>query len=110
MSLRSQAVLLADTLRAIVIALGAYNKDARSTYTKSLAAQLGPLVSEFAMATEAGSRDTAANVLASIAPIMQEAISAATKGEIDFVSGEALERYWQLHTIFREQQYRGQEL
>jgi hypothetical protein len=103
-------VSLADTLRAIVIALDQYNKDARSTYTKSLAAQLGPLVSEFARATEAGSRARAANVLDTIAPIVNEASAAATKGEIDFVSGEALDRYWQLHTIFREQQYRGQDL
>jgi hypothetical protein len=59
---------------------------------------------------EERSREAAAMVLASIEGIMLEASAAATKGEIEFVSGEVLDRYSELHTIFREQRYREQEL
>ncbi len=111
MSLRSEAVDLLNVLRLVVRGLSEYNADDRSSYTRSLAKRLGPLVDEFERAvTTERSRESAGAVLSSIKVEMHEINGAATKGEIPVIADEVLDRYWQLHTIFQELRYRAQSL
>ena len=111
MSLRSEAADLVNVLRLVVRGLREYNADDRSSYTRSLAQRLGPLVDEFDRAvTTERSRESAYAVLSSIKLAMEEINGAATKGEIPFVADNVLARYRQLNTIFQELRHRGQSL
>lgn len=111
MSLKSDAIELSAVLNDVLRGLLEYKADTRAAYTQAAAKQLAPLVREFDHAVrETRSRLQAADVLASIKTEMQSISAAHTKGEIEFVSGSTLDRYWHLNTIFQESRYRDQSL
>lgn len=59
---------------------------------------------------EARCRETAADVLSGINEGVHHIGACASKGEMNFDFGMAMRDYQQLHTIFREPRYRGEEL
>jgi hypothetical protein len=110
-SLRSDAVELARLLREVVRGLNDYDADNRSSYTRSLAQRLRPLVEAFDFAVSIDrSRESADRALTSIKIEMAEVNGAATMGDIAFVADGVLDPYWELCSIFQEQRYRGQAL
>ncbi len=111
MTLKADAQRLCSALETIVKGLETYDKDDRRDYTKALAASLRMRVRNFREAIdESRSREQAKEVLEEMTELMYEVNGAATKGEIDFVSGKVLATYWQLRTIFREARFRDEPL
>ncbi len=110
MSFHSDVNELAAVLRCVVRALERFDGPA-ANYTASLAIRLEPLVASFQHAVlQSRSREAAAAVLDDIKPLMAEVSSAATKGEMDIVPGDTLDRYHQLATLFQESRYAGHNL
>lgn len=107
-TLRDQAQRLGQVLQEIVHDLGRYGVD----YTSRLAAALRPQVDAFTRAViEERSRIHAQEILSDIAPVMEEVSGAATKGEMPiFADQTLLDRYWELHTIFRETRFAKEAL
>ena len=56
------------------------------------------------------SRQEAESILKEIAPLMDSIGQLNAKGEWNFDRNDALARYYQHHTIFRESRYRGESL
>lgn len=114
MSLQSDAHELFKTLRSVIEALRQFEHPNGSPYAEDMAARLAPLVAEFERAIVSDrSRADAANVLESIAPLLDNVNGAATKGDLEIFpdrNDQTLNRYWDLKTIFRESKYAGQEL
>ncbi len=110
MSLRDDAIRLADILGQIHHGLLTFDQDERADYTRTKGAELAPFIKAFRDALNTRSRESAQDVLENMAPLLDEINGAATKGEIKFVAGKVLEQYWELRTIFREARYRGQPL
>ncbi|MFM2477799.1 hypothetical protein [Celerinatantimonas sp. MCCC 1A17872] len=106
MTLASEAKELAETLQAIVEGLEGYDLDSRREYSSKMADRLKPLVNSFReLVLVEKSRDSAKLQLDGIKELMHNVNGAATKGEINFVSGSTLNRYWELSTIFQETKY-----
>ncbi|GAB1263818.1 hypothetical protein [Aurantivibrio infirmus] len=106
MTLASEAKELAETLQAIVNGLESYDLDSRREYTSKMAQRLKPLVNSFRdIVVVEKSKNDAKLQLDEIRELMYNVNGAATKGEIDFVSGSVLNRYWKLSTIFQESRY-----
>lgn len=80
-------------------------------YGRSLADHLRPLIAAYDRAVfEARSREAASDVLTDLNEEVRHAGASASKGEMDFDFGSAMARYYDLHTVFREPQYRAEEL
>src|SRR3990167_2351252 len=106
MTLASDAIELADTLKCIVKGLEGYDLDSRREYTSKMAQRLKPLVDSFYnLVVFEKSKESAKLQLDEIREIMHNVNGAATKGEIFFVSDNVLNRYWELNTIFQESRY-----
>ncbi len=56
------------------------------------------------------SKERAKQQLDEIRELMRNVNGAATKGEIEFVSGNVLNRYWELSTTFHEPRYSHESL
>lgn len=111
MTLRDEAMRLTRALDEILECLKSYDKDERSKYTRAKAVELAPCVSAFKEAVNnIRSRESAQRALDDMSELMGEISGAATKGAIDLDSGEALNEYWELRTIFRETRYRDENL
>jgi len=111
MTLASKAIELAEALQAIVDGLESYDTDSRREYTSKMAKQLKPLVDSFQrLVSVEKSKESAKLQLDEIRELMHNVNGAATKGEIDFVSGSMLNRYWELSTIFHESKYAKESL
>lgn len=111
MSLREDATELSQVLNLIIQGLQQYNDERRSAYTSQLARRLMPIVAAYDDAVfKNSSREEAACAIAELSECMHEVNGAATKGDMDFVSGEVLNLYWHLRTIFQESKYRGMSL
>jgi hypothetical protein len=110
-ALRDDALALSEVLRLISEGLERFRADSRSAYTRALAKQIAPIAAAFDRAVRVErSRELASDALASIAPLIAEANTALTKGELAFVQSSVMDRYLQLRTIFREQRYRHEML
>ncbi len=111
MNLASEATELVLVLNKIVNGLESYYKDSGQEYTFKMAARLKLLVSSFEnyVAVEK-SKEAAKLQLDEIKELMHNVNGAATKGEIDFVSGDVLSRYWELSTIFQETRFSHETL
>ncbi len=111
MTLASEAIELAETLQIIVDGLENYDSDSRREYTSKMAKRLKPLVDSFQrLVVGKKSKENAKLQLDEIRELMHDVNGAATKGEIDFVSGSVLNRYWELNTIFQESKYAQESL
>lgn len=111
MTLATEAIELAETLQAIVNGLESYDLDSRREYTLKMAHRLKPLVNSFRdLVVVEKSKNDAKLQLDEIRELMHNVNGAATKGEIDFVSGSVLNRYWELSTIFQESKYAQESL
>jgi hypothetical protein len=101
---------LLETLDEIVNALDAFDLDERRAYTRRLASRLARHVLALRTSFATGAdRKRLADLLAPITELIHEISGAATKGEIPIFGDEyddagdhALNRYWDLYTIFRE--------
>ena len=56
------------------------------------------------------SKESAKANLSELSDLMHEVNGAASKGEIDFISPDALDKYWDLKSIFQEIEYRNEPL
>lgn len=102
MTLELKAKRLIKVLDTICMALEVFGND----YTNRCAGQLRPLVECLRQAVvEDRSRDHAAAVLREIKPIMHELCAMATKGEMAIFTGNELDVWWELSTIFQESRY-----
>jgi len=111
MNLASEATELVLVLNKIVNGLESYYKDSGQAYTSKMAARLKPLVSSFEnYVTVEKSKEAAKLQLDEIKELMHNVNGAATKGEIDFVSGDVLNRYWELSTIFQKTRFSHETL
>jgi hypothetical protein len=111
MNLASEATELVLVLNKIVNGLESYYKDSGQAYTSKMAARLKPLVSSFEnFLTVEKSKKVAKLQLDEIKELMHNVNGAATKGELDFVSGDVLSRYWELSTIFQETRFSHETL
>jgi len=111
MNLASEATELVLVLNKIVNGLESYYKDSGQEYTSKMAARLKPLVSSFEnFVTVEKSKGAAKLQLDEIKDLMHNVNGAATKGEIDFVSADVLNRYWELSTIFQETKFSHETL
>ena len=111
MNLASEAKELVLVLNSIVTGLESYNKDSRQEYTSKMAVRLKPLVSSFEnFVIVEKSKESAKLQFDEIKELMHNVNGAATKGEIDFVSGDILNRYWELSTIFQETRFSHEKL
>ena len=52
----------------------------------------------------------AGDALAELAEVVSALSAASVKGELDIFKGDLLDRYWRLHTIFRESRHLDQRL
>lgn len=111
MSLASEANELSEVLQEVTLGLESYNADSRKEYTTKMAERLKPLVRSFHdFITIEKSVPKAKRQLDEIHEVMHNVNGAATKGEINFVSGKTLDRYWKLSTIFQESRHRNEVL
>ncbi len=107
MSLRRDAVELSRILNQIVETAS----DSRSAYIAKLARKIGESVAQYDRAVfDERPREEAGDALAQLAEVVSALSAASVKGELDIFNGDLLERYWRLHTIFRESRYRDQKL
>ena len=107
MSLREDAVELSKILNQNV----ASASDSRSDYVAELARGLEENVTQYDRAVfDKCSRLESADALSELAEVVSALSAASVKGELDIFKGDLLDRYWRLHTIFRESRYRDQTL
>jgi len=107
MSLRKDAVELSKVLNQIV----ASASDSRSASVAKLARGIAENVAEYDRAVfDKCSRVEASDALEELAEVMSALSAASVKGGWDIFAGDLLDRYWGLHTIFRESRYRDQTL
>ena len=107
MSLRKDAVELSKILNEIV----ASACDSPSAYVAELARGIAKNVAQYDRAVfDNSSRVEASDALAELAEVVSALSAASVKGELKVFKGDLLERYWRLHTIFRESKYRDQTL
>jgi len=111
MALRDDALKLAEALEDTVSNLEAYGLETKSEYAQYAAQQLKPEVALFIEAINIDrSREKAHEIITDIGLLMSNISGAATIGGMEFDSNNALNRYWQLKTIFQESRYRGESL
>jgi hypothetical protein len=104
MSLRKDAIELSKILHEILES----TSGSRSAYLTELATKIGESVAAYDRAVfDKRSREEASDALAEVVSALS---AASVKGELDTFKGDLLERYWRLHTIFRESRYRDQTL
>ena len=109
MTLASQAHELIQVFRKIVSVLDCYDHDGKQNYTRSLTDRIRPLAAQFETAViSERDRVAADGVLANVSEIMREVIGAASHMGIPF--GDALDRYVELSTLFRESRFSGENL
>jgi hypothetical protein len=107
MSLRKDAIELSKILHEILES----TSGSRSAYLTELARKIGESVAAYDRAVfDKRSREEASDALAQLAEVVSALSAASVKGELDTFKGDLLERYWRLHTIFRESRYRDQTL
>jgi hypothetical protein len=107
MSLRQDAVELSKVLNEIVVSA----RDGRSAYGAELARGIARIVVQYDRAVfDKCSRVEASDALAELAEAVSALSTASVKGEWNIFKGDILDRYWRLHTIFRESRYRHQTL
>ena len=76
-----------------------------------MAQRLKPLVESFYnLVVVEKSKGSTKLQLDEIRELMHNVNGAATKGEIDFAPDDALNRYWELSTIFQESKYAHESL
>jgi hypothetical protein len=110
MSLRTDAIELSVALNQVLAGLLAYDLG-RNVYATELAKRLGPRVETYDHAVFVRpSRADAADAISALADCMATVSSASTKGEMDFGVSNAINKYWNLYTIFRESKYREESL
>ena len=107
MSLRKDAVELSNILNEIV----ASACDCSSTYVAELARGIAKNVAQYDRAVfDNCSCVEASDALAELAEVVSALSAASVKGELNIFKGDLLDRYWRLHTIFRESRNRDQTL
>ena len=105
MSLRGDAAKLSKALNQIVA--GALRN--RSEYATSLAYRISPIAERYDAALQAHSREGANSALGELRADMGE-LSGLVAHRLITLPGNSLDRYWELHTIFRESRYRDQSV
>lgn len=110
MGLWEDAQRLIETLQSVAARLGAFRgSPVQKEYTDHLQRRLVPLVERLrSMIDERTDRSEILGAMAEIKAVMYEVNGAATKGEMDIFPEGLLNRFWQLSTIFQEQQYHGE--
>jgi hypothetical protein len=107
MSLPKDAVELSKVLNQIV----ASASGSRSAYVADLARSIAENVAQYDRAVfDERSREEASNALKQLEEVVSALSAASVKGELSIFKSDLLERYWRLHTIFRESRYRDQTL
>lgn len=107
MSLRKDAIELSKVLNEIV----ASACDSHSAYVAELARDIAKNVKQYDRAVfDNCSRGEASDALAELAEVVSSLSAASVKGELNIFNGDLLDRYWRLHTIFRESRYSDQTL
>jgi hypothetical protein len=106
MSLRKDAVELSNILNEIV----ASACDGPSPYVAELARGIAKDLSQYEAVFDDCSRVDASDALAELAEVVSVISAASVKGELNIFKSGLLDRYWRLHTIFRESRYRDQIL
>ncbi len=107
MSLRKDAVELSNILNEIV----ASACGCPSAYVAELARAIAKNVAQYDEAVfDNCSRVDASDSLAELAEVVSTHSAASVKDELNIFKGDLLDRYWRLHTIFRESRYRDQTL
>ena len=108
MTLKRDAHSLVQILRDISRHLERYGDD----YTSHLAVMLDPHTEALAMAIDVEhSIPHAREIIADIAPILEEINGAATKGDMSiFPDPSLLDEYWNLRTIFQESRYANETI
>ena len=111
MTLREDALQLAKALEDTVSNLEKYGLENKSEYAQKAAQRLKSSVAALNKAIkEEFSREKAHEIITDIEQLMTNINGAATKGDMAFDNNNALNRYWQLKTIFQESRYRGESL
>ncbi len=111
MTLRDDALKLAQALADTVSNLEQYGTETQSQYAQNAAQRLKPAVAQLNEAiNNERSREKAHEIITDIEQLMSNINGAATKGDMTFDNNDALNRYWQLKTIFQESKYRGESL
>ena len=111
MTLKDEAIKLAEALEDIVSNLELYGSEAKSEYAQKTAQKLKPAVVAFNSAVnDECSRKKAHEIITDIEQLMSNINGAATKGDMAFDNNNALNRYWELKTIFQESKYRDESL
>ena len=111
MTLRKDALKLAKALEDTVSNLEKYGLENKSEYAQKAAQRLKPAVTALYKAIkDECSREKAHEIITDIDKLMSNINGAATKGDMEFDNNNALNRYWQLKTIFQESRYRGESL
>jgi len=111
MTLRNDSLKLAKALEDTVSNLEQYCLETKSEYAQKAAQRLKPSVALFNDAiNNEHSREKAHEIITDIEQLMSNINGAATKGDMTFDNNDALNRYWQLKTIFHESKYRGESL
>lgn len=107
MSLRKDAIELSKILNQIVARVS----DSHPAYIAEMARGIAENVVRYDRAVfDKCSRGEASDALSELAEVVSTLSVASAKGELDIFKGDLLDRYWQLHTIFRETRYRDQTL
>jgi hypothetical protein len=100
-----------EGLSKILNQIVASASDSRSAYVAELAKGIAENVAQYDRAVfDNCSRVEAGDALAELAEAVSALSAASVKGDLDVFKGDLLDRYWRLHTIFRETRYRDQTL
>jgi len=111
MTLREDALQLAKALEDTVSNLEKYDLENKSKYAQKAAQRLKPAVAALNKAIkDECSREKAHEIITDIEQLISNISGAATKGDMTFDNNNALNRYWELKTIFQESRYRGESL
>src|SRR5678815_37070 len=101
MSLRTDAIELSVALNEVVAGLLAYDLG-RNAHATKLAKRLGPIVEAYDHAVFVRpSREDAADAISTLADCMADVSWDSSNGEMDFGVSSAINKYWNLYTIFR---------
>ena len=110
MSLRNDANTLCNAIEGVLAALDRYGGEPGRDFIREMHSRLEPAAKDFRTAVSVDSdRDSAAEILAEIDPIIDSIAAATTKGEIPVFNyrDKNLDLYFHLHTIFRESRFRN---
>jgi hypothetical protein len=108
-ALANQLVLI---LAQIVSRIDDYRELHKEYYSaRDWLQQLKPLVHELSQTVAGhGPRNRAADLMTRIDPIIRDISAVVIRGELEIVPHHLLDAYYEVHTVFRETRFLGQQL